>query len=506
MEIAPATSLANALAYREQLHDKWISEVSQPFRYSLSERLDLMFPDERCQLFLLGEERGDVWRVVEHSGSVVLSFAGSEETEASWLDVSSEHELRSVFAEEQLPWSDPQGLRSITLYSSKPVVPVGLLRLTSRKSGTRYLEPADCNSVILAELGDYVGSLRKHLGLWREIHQTDRKILQLDAEEAALRKSYLRAFGPLTERSCGGLLYHRFRQKVYPPFIDPAVPERMRMTWDTDSDDVFICTHQKVGTHLAKKFALSLVRELSPLPADSIYASNDIGHGTIPWPEVIYSQHGRGAFEQHIARTCGYPRLWYTHAAVEDFPARSIGRGSKFIIVVRDPKSALVSQYYFWKRHPMLAMPESLTIEDFAELFLEGDLYFGDYHKHVLNWLDFAMKSGEGTAFVTSYEDMVLNKEETMSRLAGFIAPGSRLEPSRCRELCRQTEFDAMREDISQNPRSFHFNPKVFFRSGKIDDWMSQIPATLAQRIDEKTEAYWGGSQHALGILKPYLR
>lgn len=506
MELISELSLASAFAYREQLHDKWIGQVSQPFSSSLSKLLDLMFPNEICQLFLLGEQRGDVWRVVEHSGSVILSFAGSEETEESSLDVPSEDELQSAFAGKQLSWSEPEGPRLIALYSSKTVVPVGWLRLISQKPDSIYPELNDCDSVTLAELGDHVGSLRKHLELWREIYRLDRKILQLEAEEAALRKSYLRAFGPLAERSCGGLLYHRVRQKAYPPFIDQAVPERMRMTWDTDSNDVFICTHQKVGTHLAKKFALGLVRELSPLPADSIYASDDIGHATIPWPEVIYSQHGRGAFEQHIARTSGYPRLWYTHAAAEDFPARSIAQGSKFIIVVREPKSALVSQYYFWKRHPMLAMPEALTIEDFAELYLEGDLYFGDYHRHVLNWLDFSIEAGDNRAFVTSYEDMVVNKEETMSRLGRFLEPGSQLDTLRCRELCRQTEFDAMREDISQNPRSFHFNPKVFFRSGTIDDWVSQIPASLAERIDRKTEKCWGGSQHASGVLKPYLR
>lgn len=506
MEIAPATSLAIALAYREQLHDRWTRAVPKIERYAPAKHLDGICTSDHCQLYIFGSEPRDVWLVVEQGGDLILSSVGTTRFGTSSLVIPDEEELRRGLMAKQLPWIAPADSRLITLFSSGPEQPVGLLRLITREQRDFWPELSNTELVLLEELGDFVGSLRDHLELWREIAHVDQRIVQLEAEEKSLRKIYLRAFGPLQERSCGGLLYHRVRQKAYPPFIDQAVPERMRTTWDTDKNDVFICTHQKVGTHLAKKFALSLVKELSPLPADSIYGSSDIGHDTIPWPEVIYSQHGRGAFERHIVRTVGYPRLWYTHAAVEDFPARNIDPESRFVIVVREPKSALVSQYYFWKQHPMLAMPESLPIEEFAELFLEGDLYFGDYHRHVLDWLDFAAQAGEKRAFVTSYEDMVLNKEETMSKLAVFLEPGSQLDMSRCRELCKQTKFEAMREDISRNPRSFHFNPRLFFRSGKIDDWMSQIPASLAQRIDEKTEAYWGGSQHAFGILKPYLR
>ena len=84
----------------------------------------------------------------------------------------------------------------------------------------------------------------------------------------------------------------------------------MAQSWDTEANDVFLCSHQKVGTHLAKKFLVELARELLDLPTDHPYSSGDIGHDTFPWPEVLYSQHGRGRWQQHL----GLIVSWYQTA------------------------------------------------------------------------------------------------------------------------------------------------------------------------------------------------
>lgn len=487
MEPDLSEHLADAMGWREKLHDEWVgATASLNIKASQAQHAA-----DFSQLYLFDVSQADLYLVGYESGAPILSLVCRDFHPRAAED--DEVVLRHGLATAGLPWAYGHGeLTWIADPESPGGPPVGMLRVVRSGSSEKGRTCSGGEDIQFRELGHDLVTLRRQLGLWQRIAEADQRIASLEREEQTQRNSHqLRRFGPLGEQICGGFLFHTIRGKAYPPFISRNTPDRMRATWDSASNDVFICTHQKVGTHLGKRFLLSLVRELAPLPADSVYATNDIGHGAIPWLEVIYSQHGRGAFERHLARTDGYPRLWYTHAASEDFPARQIDPASRFLVVLRDPKAVAVSQYFFWKRHPLLAVPASVTLDDFVDLFLQGDLYFGDYHQHVLGWISLAERLGEDRACVIRYEDMVTSKEEVMMKLSRFIAPGSSLDPGRCAELCRITEFDVMKEDISRDPRSFHLNPSVFFRSGKVDDWKNHLSPAAAARIDLKTAEVW---------------
>jgi hypothetical protein len=60
--------------------------------------------------------------------------------------------------------------------------------------------------------------------------------------------------------------------------------------------------------------------------------------------------------------------------------------------------------------------------------------------------------------------------------------------------IARATGFDAMKEEMTVDPRSFHFKPEVFFRAGTTRDRETQLPASVVDRIDAKTAWAWGGS------------
>ena len=50
-----------------------------------------------------------------------------------------------------------------------------------------------------------------------------------------------------------------------------------------------------------------------------------------------------------------------------------------------------------------------------------------------------------------------------------------------------------MKQEMTVNPRSFYFNPRVFFRSGKTREWLEQLTPEQVARIDEKTARIWNG-------------
>lgn len=306
--------------------------------------------------------------------------------------------------------------------------------------------------------------------------------------------SSFKLFEPLENLTGDGFLCIKWEDRIYPPFIDPGIVQKMMESWETQENDVFICTHQKVGTHLTKKFVVEIIKSAGKIPSDHPIASGDIGHGTIPWPEVMASQHGMDEFNNHINKTMGFPRVWYTHFSEDDMPFKYIHPKTKFIAVFRDPRGAAVSQYYFYRSHPLLRAPENLDMERFVDLFVKGNLYFGDYHRHVLGWIQGCRgRILPENLLVLRYEDLVENKENSVRQISQFLFPEKQLSDPQISEIAASTDFQTMKKEISENPQTFHFNPQTFFRSGKISDWQQQLSERSIQAIDEKTRNIWGG-------------
>lgn len=303
----------------------------------------------------------------------------------------------------------------------------------------------------------------------------------------------LKTFGPTKEIADTGLQYQPFRGKRYPPFIDVTAAKRLMAEWETTEDDILICTHQKVGTHLTKKFVVELLRVLYPYPEGSAMANGDIGHGTIPWPEVMASQHSPDYMRAFIERTAGLPRVWYTHCCREDLPIKRIHPKTRFIIVVRDPRAAFISQFHFYKAHPLLGCSPDLTFEQLAPLFVKGQLYFGGYHEHAVSWMNKARQEIPiENALFLRYEELVENKVEAARALARFLAPDKALDEATLERVVAATGFQSMKKELAENPQSFHFNPQVFFRRGQTDEWRYELSPELIAAIDEKSMRVWG--------------
>ena len=299
--------------------------------------------------------------------------------------------------------------------------------------------------------------------------------------------------GQASELPQGGFLHHRHNGRMLPPFIAPDSTQELARTWDTDEQDVFICTHQKVGTHLTKKFMVEVLRATQELPASNPMSDGDIGHGAVPWPEVLHSQMGPEYFHEHLRKTAGSKRLWYTHCAYEDLPIRRVHQKTKFVVVLRDPRAAAVSQYFFYKRHPLLQVSDQVDMETFSSMFVDGDLYFGDYHEHALGWIKRAdNRISNANLLVLRYEDLVENKLAVVQRLAAFLAPGRVLSRGRMQSIADSTEFKTMKKSITEDPKSFHLNPKTFFRSGRTRDWEEHLSPGAIDAINVKTRSLWG--------------
>ena len=303
----------------------------------------------------------------------------------------------------------------------------------------------------------------------------------------------LKSFEPTMTMNEKGFIYKTWNNRIYPPFYNPDAIRELQETWNTDENDIFICTHQKVGTHLTKKFVSEVLRSSISYPETNGIHSGDIGHGTIAWPEVMISQHGMEHFQNHIENTKGFPRIWYTHCSMHDLPFKSAHPKTRFIHVFRDPRGAFDSQYHFYKSHPMLGVSEDLTMDEFVEMFTKGTMYFGDYHEHTLEWIDGCRgKIDKENLLVLKYEDLVERKMESARILCQFLLSENLPNELQLEQIVAATEFNTMKKEITENPQSFHFNPQTFFREGKSYGWMDKLSTEQIEKIDQKTARIWG--------------
>ena len=306
----------------------------------------------------------------------------------------------------------------------------------------------------------------------------------------------LKTFEPSKKLNRAGFLHIEGDQKIYPPFFDLNAIEQLRENWETQANDIFICTHQKVGTHLTKQFVSEILRAVYSYSENNPMASGDIGHATIPWPEVMVSQHGYAHFQEFLAKTADLPRVWYLHCENDDLPMKKIHPDSKFIYVYRNPKGAAVSQYFFYTSHPLLEVNPTMEMDEFVTLFLDGNLYFGDYHQHVRQWISSPDLRINRDHFISlTYEELVDNKVSATRKLCRFLT-GKNLPMKNIKEIKFATDFQNIKNKISENPGSFNFNVNTFFRSGKTEDWKTKLSFENITAIDKKTAVLWGNSFH----------
>ncbi len=288
-----------------------------------------------------------------------------------------------------------------------------------------------------------------------------------------------------------GFLHARSQGRMIPAFIHPNATSVLRSTWDTGPQDILICTHQKVGTHLTKKYVVEILRAAGALDLDHPAAQGDIGKSAVPWPEVMVSQSGMETFDTFLRRTEGQPRMVYTHANADELPVRTLHPETKVIMTYRDPKGAAVSQYHFYRNHPTLGVADDLPLSRFVDFFLEGDLYFGDYHEHVSGYFNAEQHGIRPEQLLPMrFEDLVNQKVRSVRTLSRFLL-GQLLPLEATRNVASSTEFNTMKRAIQDNPGSFHFNPDRFFRSGK-NDWAEQLSPSDVDKIDAKTLLTWG--------------
>jgi len=194
------------------------------------------------------------------------------------------------------------------------------------------------------------------------------------------------------------------------------------LDYKPDPTDVFIVTPPKCGTTWMQQIVHGL-RTRGSMDFDEITR-------VIPWINMAYDT-GIDIYAPQVAR----PHAFKTHTKLDEVP-----KGGKYIVIVREPCDALVSDYHFME--DMFFEKGSISLEEFArEEFIPNH----DIHRHILAFWD---RRNDKDVLPLCYENMKVNLPRTIEKVAEFI--DIPLDDELREIILRQSDIKFMQEHKEQ--------------------------------------------------------
>ena len=213
-------------------------------------------------------------------------------------------------------------------------------------------------------------------------------------------------------------------QEMHERFKHFATPEGWKhgLDYKPDPTDVFIVTPPKCGTTWMQQIVHGL-RTRGSMDFDEITR-------VVPWINMAYDTD-IDIYAPQVAR----PHAFKTHTALDEVP-----KGGKYIVIVRDPCDALISDYHFMEG--MFFEKGSISLEEFArEEFIPSH----DIHKHILAFWN---RRNDRDVLPLCYENMKVDLPRTIERVADFM--GIKLDDELKKIVLRQSDIKFMQEHQDQ--------------------------------------------------------
>ena len=203
-----------------------------------------------------------------------------------------------------------------------------------------------------------------------------------------------------------------------------STPEGWRhgLDYKPDPTDVFIVTPPKCGTTWMQQIVHGL-RTRGSMDFDEITR-------VVLWINMAYDM-GMDIYAPQVAQ----PRAFKTHSTLDEAP-----KGGKYIVIVRDPKDALLSHYRFFE--DFFFEKGAIDIETFAR---EHYIPNRDVIKHIIAFWE---RRNDKDILPLCYENMKIDLAGTIERVAEFI--GIPLDDELHEIVLRQSDIKFMQAHEDQ--------------------------------------------------------
>ncbi|HZF28836.1 MAG TPA: sulfotransferase domain-containing protein [Gammaproteobacteria bacterium] len=235
--------------------------------------------------------------------------------------------------------------------------------------------------------------------------------------------------------------------------------------------DVFVATYPKCGTTWMQYIVYLLVHGAEPLARGG--NMNDV----FPHLEEV---------GEHVVRALPEPRMIKTHLPFERTPWND---RAKYIYVARNPFDCVVSFYHHTRGFPKHYDFAAGAFDTFFELFLRGEVDFGDYCEHLASWLP---QIGKANTLFLTYESMLAASSDAVAAVGAFLGGEAARTAGDARLSARVVElssFGSMRRDQARWSSARPADMPAFVRKGVVGDWANHLSPEQARRLADKLAA-----------------
>jgi hypothetical protein len=252
--------------------------------------------------------------------------------------------------------------------------------------------------------------------------------------------------------------------------------------------DVFACAGFKSGTTWLLQIAVQIAY-LGEADFDNI-------HSVVPWPDAPAPLRRLViplADPSPLERAPSGLRVIKTHLPQPSVPYSGDAR---YLVMVRDPKDVIVSEYHFIRS--LLLGPLMPSIRHWVDLSLAGKVPSGSWARHLAGY--WRVRNEPNVLFLT-YEDLFADPQGVIAQIARFMNVA--LNAAQLAAVVRSAQFEEMRK---LNGR---FDPgrlvpwgdaRSLLRRGTPGGSGELLSAGLRRRIDE----HWRGELRRLQCDFPY--
>ncbi|KAG1714303.1 Sulfotransferase 1C2 [Nymphon striatum] len=239
------------------------------------------------------------------------------------------------------------------------------------------------------------------------------------------------------------------------------------LDYEPDDSDIFINSFPKCGTTWLQMIVHLMKNNLqSPEKSEELIWDNFLGYT---------------ATKEQIEEM-EKPRQIKTHFPFELVP---FNPKTKYIYITRNPFDCCVSLFH---HHRILDAYEfDGTFDEFFEMFLRGEVAFGNYFHNVRSW--YAHKDDPNIHFML-YEDLKNNPEDEIVRLGRFL--GGKYEQDVMnkdfvKEVIEKSNFKTMSKFVQKNSEERKSKiPAKFIRKGVIGDYRNIFSESQFERLFER--------------------
>jgi len=132
-----------------------------------------------------------------------------------------------------------------------------------------------------------------------------------------------------------------------------------------------------------------------------------------------------------------------------------------------------VSYYYFLRMASFVSYRG--TFEKFVKKFIQGEVPYGPYFKHTLDYWNFFKENPNGNLLLLTYEDLHKDPVSSIKLIAKFL--DCPLTDDQVDLIVEHTHFDRMAKNPSVNYSHWddlglrNKNESPFMRQGQVGDW-----------------------------------